>query len=180
MREIDIGNGFVVREVPASEYHGYLKNHFGSVFNNRADDFQNVQLSEEAEQKISKRSKADRFQLRLIVFKNQEVVGWHHGYEKEPDTYYMQNSAVLEPYRNLGIYSKLLDVALGYIQEEGFQVAISTHHPHNAAVLIPKIKKGFFISGMFINERFRTLVEMKFIFDEQRRKNHFKNLGLEL
>lgn len=181
MMEKDIGNGFVIREISdLAEYHKHLDPHFTEVFKNRANDYLPVEIDAKSKQRIAARNKIERVQIRLVVFKGDEVVGWHHGYEKEPEVYYMQNSAVLEKYRNQGIYSKLLDVALERIKAEGFQVVTSTHNPHNAAVLIPKLKKGFFISGMTLHERFRTLIELKFIFNEERRKNHFKNLGLEL
>jgi ribosomal protein S18 acetylase RimI-like enzyme len=180
MMEKNIGNGFIIKELPLDEYRTYVNPLFDSVFHNRADDYRSFEVDDNSRQKISQRNKAERFQLSLVVFKGDEVVGWHHGFEKEPDTYYMQNSAVLESYRNQGIYLKLLDVILQRIQEDGFQVVLSTHHPHNAAVLIPKIRRGFFISGMQFHERFRSLVEMKFIFSEQRRKNYFKTMGLEL
>lgn len=176
----DIGNGFVVKELAAKEYFDNIDPHFVVVYANRANEHQPIELDENTKQKQSARAQVARFQLRLVVFKNEQVVGWHHGYEKDPETYYMQNSAILEAYRNQGIYGKLLEVVLERAKEEGFQVITSTHHPHNAAVLIPKLKRGFFIAGMQFHERFRSLIEMKYVFHEQRRKNYFKTMGLEL
>lgn len=66
------------------------------------------------------------------------------------------------------------------LKQEGFQVVTSTHHPNNAAVLIPKLKFGFIISGMQLHERFRFLIELKYFFNEERRKAYSKNIGLEL
>jgi ribosomal protein S18 acetylase RimI-like enzyme len=180
MLEKDIGNGFLIKELPLNEYRACVNPLFNSVFHNRADDYQPIEIDDQSRQKISQRNKVEKFVLNLVVFKGDEVVGWHHGFERDPDSYYMQNSAVLEAYRSQGIYVKLLDVILQRIQEEGFQVVLSTHHPHNVAVLIPKLRRGFFISGMQFNERFRSIIEMKFIFNEQRRKNYFKTMGLEL
>lgn len=108
------------------------------------------------------------------------MVGWHFGQATDPETYYMQNSAVLEPFRNQGLYKLLLNHVMQKTKDEGFQVLTSTHHPNNASVLIPKLKAGFVISGMQLHERFRFLIELKYFFNEERRKAYSKNIGLEL
>ena len=177
----DLENNLSIREVSAKEFWSYTDTHFESVFSNRVNDYQNFPVNEAIGDKIKKRRQADnRYHLRLVMFHGDTLVGWHYGYETNSETYYMQNSAILKEHRNQGLYTKLLEVILEKLEEEGFQEIISTHHPHNAAVLIPKLKKGFFISGMQFNERFRSLVEMKFIYNENRRKVYFKNLGLAL
>lgn len=91
----------------------------------------------------------------------------------------MQNSAVLEGFRGQGLYAALLEAVLDKLGQEGFQVVTSTHHPNNAAVLIPKIKKDFVITAMHFHERFRSLVELKYIYNQDRRKLFHRNLGLE-
>ncbi|MEN0059321.1 MAG: GNAT family N-acetyltransferase [Bdellovibrio sp.] len=173
-------SGLIIKEVSAEEYHSMLQPHFSRTFSNRVNDYRPVEIDMESKKRISERNKVSKFHLRLVVLLNNELVGWHTGYEQNAETYYMQNSAVLEKYRNQKIYSQLLDVVLDRIQSEGFQVVLSTHHPHNSAVLIPKLRRGFFIAGMHFDERFRSLVELKYLFNEERRKNYFKSLGLEL
>lgn len=173
-------NGYLIREVSLEEYRALIGPHFKRVFANRVQDCQPFEIDENSKKKISERNSIKRFELRLAIFKSDELVGWHYGCEQSSEVYYMQNSAVLEEHRNKKLYAQLLDTVLERVQGEGFQVVVSTHHPHNGAVLIPKIKRGFFISAMQFNEQFRSLVELKYIFNIERRKNYFKNLGLEL
>lgn len=174
-------NNLSVREVSVQELWSYADAHFESIFSNRVNDYQNFPIDEASGDKIKKRRQADnRYHLRLVMLDGDKLVGWHYGYEINNDAYYMQNSAILEEYRGQGLYTKLLEAVIDKLAEEGFQEITSTHHPHNAAVLIPKLKKGFFISGIQFNERFRSLVEMKYIYNENRRKAYFKNLGLAL
>jgi ribosomal protein S18 acetylase RimI-like enzyme len=101
-------------------------------------------------------------------------------YENMQETYYMKNSAVIAEYRNKGVYSKMLDFVIKELQREGFQVVTSIHHGNNPAVLIPKLKKGFVISGTEFHEKFRFLVELKLFFNEERKKAYGKSMGLEL
>ncbi len=173
-------DGYVVREVSLEEYRSYTKPHYERVFSNRVQNYVPVELDDNSRGKIIERSREKRFELRLLMFKNDDLVGWHYGCEQSAEVYYMQNSAVLENHRNQKLYSRLLDVVLDCVHAEGFQVVVGTHHPHNAAVLIPKIKRGFFISGMQFNENFGSLVELKYIFNTDRRGRYYKNLGLEL
>lgn len=180
MFEKVLNDGYLIREVSLEEYRALVGPHFKRVFSNRVQDGQPFEIDEVSKKKISERNSIQRFELRLAVFKGDDLVGWHFGCEQSSEAYYMQNSAILENYRNKKLYAQLLEAVLERVQGEGFQVVTSTHHPNNAAVLIPKLKRGFCISGMQFNEQFRFLVDLKYIFNLERRKNYFKNLGLEL
>ena len=49
--------------------------------------------------------------MNLAVFdKKENFIGWSFGWQENPNTYYMCNSAVLPKYRRKGIYSALLDL----------------------------------------------------------------------
>lgn len=181
MKSNELSKQISIREVSAEELNAVLKVHFNSTFSNRADAAPSVNLPEETKGQISDRAKADaRFKLRLLIYQNSQVVGWHTGQATDPETYYMQNSAILAPFRGQGLYKVLMNYVLGKVKSEGFQVVTSTHHPNNPAVLIPKLKAGFVISGMQLHERFRFLIELKYFVSEERRKAYDKNIGLEL
>ncbi|QDK38630.1 GNAT family N-acetyltransferase [Bdellovibrio sp. NC01] len=170
-----------VKEVSQEELYRVLDLHFERVYQNRSNQPLNFPKSEEAQAKILARKNAEqRYHLRLVAYKGDEPVGWHYGYSTDPETYYMQNSAVLEEHRGHGVYGQLLDAVIAKVGSEGFQVITSTHHSNNAAILIPKLKKGFVISGTVFHERFRFLLEMKYFFNAERRKAYDKNLGLDL
>lgn len=175
----DLGNGYFLREITIEELKEIQKNHHEKVFSNRAGSNYIENLSNEEKEKIKSRS-MNRWQFRVALFHNDEPVGWHYGYAAEPDVYYMQNSAVLESHRNKGLYSKMLASVLEHLKENAFQVVTSLHHPNNAAVIIPKLKLGFVICTMLVHERFRTLIEMKYFFDPERKKHFDEQLGLIL
>lgn len=176
-----LSNGFTIKEVLPSDLRLVLDEHFGKVYSNREEARAQWTIEESSKEKIKSREKSmQRYQLRLVVYFGTEVVGWHYGYATDAETYYMQNSAVLASFRNKGIYSQFLGAIMELLKEEGFQVVTSTHHPNNAAVLIPKLKKGFVISSMLIHEKFRLLVELKYFFNEERRKQFHQTIGLTL
>lgn len=168
-----------IRELSAQELNEVFKENFQRIFSNRIENaIARNQTSDDLE-KISERSSQDnRFRLRLGIFVNGNLAGWHSGYAIDSETYYMQNSAILESYRSQGLYSKLLTACLERLKSEGFQVVTSSHHPNNPAVLIPKLKLGFVISGTQYHERFRFLVDLKYFFDDQRRKSYASSVGL--
>ena len=114
------------------------------------------------------------------VFHQDQMIGWHFGHATDAETYYMKNSAVLPEFREKGLYGKLLHCVLEKVRHEEFQVVTSLHHPNNPGVLIPKLKAGFVITGMHFHERFRSLVELRYIFDPERRKRFHRSLGLDL
>ncbi|HWU42484.1 MAG TPA: GNAT family N-acetyltransferase [Bdellovibrio sp.] len=181
MNSKEFGNTISIKEVSKEELQKIHAAHFLPTFENRIDSPVNYRPSETAKQQIKERKSRDlRYELRFAVYRGSTVIGWHYGYSTDPETYFMQNSAVLSEFRNQGIYTKLLDIILAKLQDDGFQVVTSNHHPNNAAVLIPKLKKGFVVSSMQFHERFRFLIELKYFFDENRRREFGKNLGLDL
>lgn len=174
----DLGNGFSIKEVSPMELDVFLAQHFEPLFSNRISN--PIPKSNPPHEKLAARREAwPRFDLRLGVFYQDQMIGWHYGHASDAETYYMQNSAVLPSYRNQGLYGKLLAAVLEKAQEEGFQVVTSLHHPNNAAVLIPKLKAGFIITSMHFHERFRSLIELRYIFNQERREHFCRSLGLE-
>ncbi len=181
MYQKDLGQGYHLKEVTVEELNPVLDQYFDKVFGNRTNTAIEAPQDLETKNKITERRRTEqRYRLRVVIYSGSQVVGWHYGYSSDPETYYMQNSAILPQYQNKKIYSLFLESLLEKIKEDGFQVVTSTHHPNNAAVLIPKLKKGFVISSMLIHERFRFLVELKYFFNESRRKSFANNIGLNL
>ncbi|MEK2644013.1 GNAT family N-acetyltransferase [Bdellovibrio sp. BCCA] len=177
----ELENGFVIREVTQQELSTILRLNFDRIFKNRSNELFSSSIPDDINLKIKERANKDnRFRLRLVLFQGQEVVGWHFGYAVDAETYYMQNSAILESFRGQGLYGRLLETVLERISEEGFQVVTSSHHPNNAAVLIPKLKAGFIINSVQFHEKFRFLVDLKYFFCPNRRKAFGKNIGLDL
>ena len=175
----DFGDGFVLKEIDQKELKAIQDKHFEKAFSNRANPSQNWPISTDHQEKIKSRNH-EVWNLKVGLYHNDEAIGWHYGFAFNPETYYMQNSAVINEYQGKGLYSKMLKEVIRHLGENGFQVITSLHHPNNPGVIIPKLKNGFVISGMVVHERFRTLIEMKYYFDPARRRSFDQQIGLDI
>ena len=109
--------------------------------------------------------------MNLAVFdKKENFIGWSFGWQENPNTYYMCNSAVLPKYRRKGIYSALLDLNIEILKDKGFQLIYSRHNATNNNVIIPKLKKDFIISKMELSDTFGVLIHLHYYTNKTRRK----------
>jgi GNAT superfamily N-acetyltransferase len=128
-----------------------------------------------SEEDKAKRKKLNEFiQLKYNVFlvayddnNNENLIGWSWGFAKSNHEYYMCNSAVYPEYRGKKIYTTLMNMVIEKVAADGFQEITSKHHTSNNAVLIPKLKKGFLISGTEINTRFGLMVSLTYFPNKQ-------------
>ncbi|MCJ8345314.1 GNAT family N-acetyltransferase, partial [bacterium] len=99
------------------------------------------------------------YMLYLAVFdQNDQFVAWSYGRQESGTEFHMLDSGVLKDHRRKGIYSLLLNRSIEILSEKGFQVIFSRHCATNNAVIIPKLKAGFLISKMEINDKFGFLI----------------------
>lgn len=111
------------------------------------------------------------YELNLAAYDSEgNFVGWCWGFQENSTEFYMCNSAVLPGYRRQGIYSKLLDKCLSMLKDDGFQMVYSRHCATNNPILIPKLKAGFIISKMEIDDRFGVLIHLHYYFNKTRKK----------
>jgi hypothetical protein len=110
------------------------------------------------------------YRLKLGVFLKDEFAGWSFGDQQSGESYYMRNSAVLETHRKKGLYSELLKANIEIFTAKGFQVIYSAHIATNNAILIPKLKAGFVITSLEIEERFGTRVRLSYFTSQLRKK----------
>lgn len=113
----------------------------------------------------------ESFTLSVGIFdKDNKMVGWHFGYQTDEATFYMTNTGILEEHRRKGLYSALLKFVINELSTKGFQIIYSRHTATNNAVIIPKLKAGFIISSLELDDSFGTLVHLRYYFNETRRK----------
>lgn len=112
-------------------------------------------------------SKLSSYQL--LVWDVDTPIAWSVGHQVNAFDYYMTNSGVIPSYRHRGIYTHLLSTVVAHLQSLGVQRIRSHHHTDNNAVLIPKLKAGFTICGMEIDDRFGTVVELQYLTNPVRR-----------
>ena len=82
----------------------------------------------------------------------------------------MVNSAILKEHRRKGLYSALLERCLKVLSKKGFQLIYSRHCATNNDVIIPKLKAGFIISKMEIDDKYGVLIHLHFYTNSDRRK----------
>jgi len=106
----------------------------------------------------------------LVAKENDKIIGWSFGLQKSETEFYMINSAVFPEYRRKGVYTEMLRRAVSHIQDMGFQHIYSRHKMSNNDIIIPKLKYGFVISGMEVNDVFGNLVQLSYYTNEKRRE----------
>lgn len=118
-----------------------------------------------------RKNMGEPYRLRLLAYdEHQNVLGWSWGFQESTTVFYMCNSAVLPQYRKMGVYTALMNKCLEIVKAEGFQMAYSRHTATNNAVIIPKLKAGFIISKMEIEDKFGVVIHLHYYFNQLRRK----------
>ena len=127
-------------------------------------------------EKAFKYPKYDIYRLRILIYCEKEIVGWFVGYQKGAE-FYMMNTGILKEHQGKGIYTKLLKEIIEIIKPKGFLHITSHHLASNNQVIVPKLKAGFHITGMEINERFGVFVNLKYTFNNKIRDVYLKRTG---
>ena len=160
---------------------------FGALFTERQKEYFSSSivvdvtshLSPDEQRQLQDRSalhpKPWRFQW-AIVYKG-DIVGWTYSYQSDHETLYMCNTAIAPDHRGKGLYSLLLDVIIEVARTEGFQLITSKHHASNSAVIVPKLKAGFIITGMALDEKYGLMVLLTYYVDPKRRQMAFQRIG---
>lgn len=160
----------IMDEARFNETVGDLKK---DIFNN-----QNICLwpkevmspSEEEKLTTLNRGYVVNYALHLVLFYKNQLAGWTSGFQNSRESYCMANSVILPEFRGRSLYSNLLEVALEILTEKGFQRIVSHHHMTNNSVLIPKLKRGFVITGTQLSDRSGALVELTYFTNHTRKK----------
>lgn len=113
----------------------------------------------------------NRYKLHLGVFdKDNKFIGWSWGIQESASTFYMVSSAILKDHRRKGLYGALLGRCITVLSKKGFQIIYSRHCSTNNDVIIPKLKAGFIISKMEIDDIYGVLIHLHFYTNSIRRK----------
>ena len=106
--------------------------------------------------------------VRFVARVGEELVGWTSGWAERGNLFYMASSGAHPEHRRRGIYSALLEAAIGHAAASGAQVVRSQHSVLNNPVLIAKLKRGFQVSGLSSSAQMGTLVELTLHLSMQR------------
>lgn len=131
-------------------------------------------LSNEEKEKVKKLAEniKGKYELRVALLKDDELVGWSYGWQEifDSSSFFMGASLVLPEYRRKGLYSKLVNKVLEITKELGFQSVWSTHIMMNNPVIIAKLKMGFYINGFECNVNYGNLVKLTYHHSDFRQK----------
>ena len=172
MKPIHLFDSYYFREASPEEFGSYFTKNRPEIFYDDLSIDIEEWLSEEDKQKrkaLAAFSK-ERFYARYFILHGEEIIGWHLGWQIDGEQFYMCSTGLYKAYQGKGIYTALLPKLLEIFKEKGFQKVTSRHHASNNAVLVPKLKAGFVITGFEIEERFGIMVTLAYIYNEKRMK----------
>lgn len=157
--------------IDEKEFLDIIAQYKKSVFKNIVGFNSNKVLSDLEKNKIRelKNNINDGFKLFIKIIFKEKTIGWFFGKQIDEETFNMVNTGIIEDYRNKGIYTKLLKEIFCILEEKGFQKVVSHHHATNNQVIIPKLKVGFIITGMEIDDKFGLMVNLTYFFNEKRK-----------
>lgn len=129
-------------------------------------------LSEKELKKLDKLNAnyQSNYTLYTLLFYKERLAGWSYGYQDTRESFFMTNSALLPEFQGKSLYSCMLDEVLKILVDKGFQRIHSQHLLTNNSIILTKLRKGFLITGMQVNDLCGTLLELTF-FTNQMRKN---------
>lgn len=99
-------------------------------------------------------------QVRIGAFAGETLVGWSHGHLPQAGVLYVSNSAVDEPYRRQGVYTRLVAAMEDAARAMGCSRIESHHRAANVPVLIAKLKAGYVVVGTEFTAEMGLLVKL--------------------
>lgn len=178
----ELDNGIVVKPIETrGEFFGITGALFDAVFT-PFEQLGAYTLPEERRAKLTplRQAFAGSHHEFFVFYDGDTVAGWSYGDMHDAETYFMSNSAILPDYRRQGIYSGFLSQFLNYLRELGYERVTSTHQPNNSAVIMAKLKAGFVLSGMILDERWSAQVQMTYHIYNDRREGFSRAFSLEM
>lgn len=107
--------------------------------------------------------------LRIGAFRGESLVGWTFAQPEGSSHLYMVNSGVAAAERRAGVYSELVRRVIEHARAQGFVAIMSRHAAGNNAVIVAKLKLGFFVSGFEYSEVYGPLVRLTYLVGDLRR-----------
>lgn len=162
---------YTIYEVTADEFNAFYAESAAEVYPDVLQINTDIWLSdqEQAARSTLAKSIQSRITLHFLIYHHDEPIGWHCSYQVDAETMYMYESGIVPAHRGRGIYTAVIPWLLERFRSLGFQKVTSQHHASNNAVLVPKLKAGFAITGFTIDEGIGLMVCLAYLFNQQRR-----------
>ncbi|MEM7037304.1 MAG: GNAT family N-acetyltransferase [Bacteroidota bacterium] len=163
---------FWYKAVEEAEIHAVFGQYMAKMFGDSIR-FQpeTIWTAEEVVQmKDQKQAYEEFFTIRFVIYHEEEFVGWMTGREENYETFYMENSGVLPKWRGKGVYSAMMKEMMKLAKEKGYQIIKSRHNATNNAILVPKLRAGFLITGFELSDRYGTMIHLSYFLNPKRRE----------
>lgn len=106
----------------------------------------------------------------VLIEKAGEPIGYSVGRMTGATEFVMDRSAILPGHQKQGIYRDFLRAFMPYLAALGYERVVSFNAPNHAAAIIPKLKVGFVVGGMLLDENRGALVKMLYLCYEDGRE----------
>lgn len=153
--DTDLGGGYLLRPVPYEVYYDIYTQLEDAVYSSVSLDWPTSPRLEPLEYPGY---------AWLIGFQD-EVVGWQYSRQWDARTAYMVNTGLLPAHRGQGLYTRLLPPVLAALRARGYALVRSHHHATNNAVLVPKLRAGFRLQGVQVDDH-GVMAVLIFSFEE--------------
>ena len=115
---------------------------------------------------MNQRKKEPKNQILIGVYCGNQPAAFHYGSPDSAGAFRMRNTAVAQPFRGQGLYVAMLELVLNQARELGYNTVESKHRADNNAIIIPKLKAGFHITGLEIDGRAGVMVRLTYSFQD--------------
>jgi RimJ/RimL family protein N-acetyltransferase len=176
---MSLGNGYTLREMSVEEFNSVYTSKQQEYFTTSLIVDVTSHLSTEDLQLAQERRTAfpSVWRVQWAVECNAEIVGWTYAYQQDHETLYMCNTALHPVHRGKGLYTSILELVVRMAREKGFQLVTSKHYASNNAVIVPKLKAGFTITGMALDEKYGLMVHLTKYLHPEREKLAIIRIG---
>ncbi|MFN4985131.1 MAG: GNAT family N-acetyltransferase [Ignavibacteria bacterium] len=167
---IELGNNYRLREMSVEEfrdaYHSKQQEYFTASL--IIDVTSHLSCEEQTLAQNRQSAFPTVWRMQWALEHNGEVVGWTYSYQHDHETLYMCNTAIAQEHRSKGLYKQVLQHVLSKAKAEGFQLVTSKHYASNNAIIVPKLKAGFIITGMSLDEKYGLMVHLtKYLYPQR-------------
>jgi len=147
---------------------------FSALVDEAFSDYEESELlSEVSREEASARSETQasvaQGGIRIGAFRGEQLIGWTLASPDGASLLHMVNSGVARSERRKGVYSELARLVIEQAKSKGYSFIVSRHATNNNAVIVAKLKLGFFVSGFEYSEVYGPLVRLTFLLGEKRR-----------
>lgn len=157
--------GYEIRGIPDAQFWNLWTRPAKKIFNDVSMFYVHKEVFTKTELAQQSKLRTDfpkTLKINLGLYYKNKFVGWSWGFQEQATVYYMCNSAILPKHRGKGLYTCLMKEMVNRATQKGFTTIYSRHIMTNNAIIIPKLKIGFKMTGTELNERFGTMIILSY------------------